>query len=272
MGDVIRDHADTTFEAFAAKVVAAHEGLPPKLRKIAGFVLDHPERAALMTIADLSAEVGVQPSAVIRFSKALGYAGFSDIQKILRQQLEELIPTSYKARLEAQEAATGAARGQMGRVTALAEASLEALPAEADIHRAAQSMAAARMIHIVGMRRAFGIASYAAYLLAGFGAPVHQFTATGAMSEGGTQMIGQGDVVLGISFPNFRSETLDVVEAAHQASAHVIALTNSAVSPIAKDADQVLIADAHDDAGFRSTVGSMVTVQALAMEYGRLKG
>ena len=268
MGDALTEPLDSTFEAFSAKVVAAHGQLPAQLRKIAEFVIDNPQTAALMTIADLSAEIGVQPSAVIRFSKAVGYSGFSDVQRILRKELKQMIPPSYQDRLEAQEND----EGQRARVQALAEASLHSLPSEEAIIRAAQCLNAARVIHIVGMRRAFGIASYAAYQLASFGAAVHQFTATGAMSEGGAQMLSKTDALLGISFPNYRAETLDVVLAARDAGAQIIALTDSAVSPIAKRADHVLLADQSADAGFRSIVGSVVTVQALAMEYGRLQG
>ena len=92
------------------------------------------------------------------------------------------------------------------------------------------------------------------------------------MSEGRLHMLGAGDTLLGISFPNYRQETLDVVHAARGAGTRVLALTDSALSPIAKLADQVLIADQAADAGFRSVVGPMVIVQALAMEYGRLQG
>ena len=248
-------------------VVNAHDDLPPQLQKIAGFVLDFPEQAALMTIAEISEKIAVQPSAVIRFSKSLGFSGFSDIQKILRQQLQSLIPASYAARLEVQ----GPASGQLARVTALAEASLSSLPNEAEIKAAAKDMNAARLIHIVGMRRAFGMASYAAYLLAAFDAPFYQYTHTGDLPEGGLNVIGPEDALLAISFPNYRSPTIDIVNAAHRAGATIISVTDSALSPIAKPAKHTLITDQQADVGFRSAVGSMVTIQALAMEYGQLQ-
>jgi len=223
-----------------------------------------------MTIADISDEIDVQPSSVIRFSKAMGFNGFSDVQRILRRQLNQMMPGNYYARLDEQD--SGKSQGELGRVVELAERSLSALPDPRDIAVAAGRLAAARMIHVVGMRRAFGIASYATYLLSGFGAPVHQITGVGAMADGALQLASPADVLLAISFPNYRAETLDVVKMANAASVPIIALTDSTVSPIAKLADMTLLADQSSDAGFRSTVGSVVVVQALAMEYGRVRG
>ncbi len=269
MGDALTDSSASDYERFAAQVIAKHDDLPPQLQKIARFVLDNPQRVALMTIAEMSEAFGVQPSAVIRFSKALGFAGFSEIQKILRGQLHDLIPNSYYARLNSQR--PDDKDSLVGRMAGLAQASLAALPDANQIRAAAHMLKEARSIHVVGMRRAFGIASYASYLLAGFDAPVSQITGLGGMSEGQIQQLGPNDVLLAISFPNYRSQTIEIAEQAAERGVKVIALTDSSVSPLARVAALVLLADQHDDTGFRSVVGSMVTVQALAMEYGHAR-
>ena len=265
MGDAL----NSPYSRFTAQVVAQHDDLPPQLQKISRFVLDNPQRVALMTIAEMSDEIGVQPSAVIRFSKALGFTGFSEIQRILKNQLTDLIPASYYARLD--EQAAGKDDSQMGRMTELAQASLASLPSGDAVAKAAEVLASARLIQVIGMRRAFGIASYASYTLSGFDAPAQQVTGLGAMSDGFLQIVGPQVALLSISFPNYRPETLDYTEAAKAKGATVIALTDSAVSPVAQLADHLLITDQPTEAGFRSVVGSTVTVQALALEYGRIR-
>ncbi|MEO0676222.1 MAG: MurR/RpiR family transcriptional regulator [Pseudomonadota bacterium] len=260
MGDPV---GETGFQAFAAHVVAEHDKLPPQLQRIAQFVLDNPGRVALMTIADLAEEIEVQPSGVIRFSKAVGYTGFSEIQRILKEELSA--PTSYEARLR-----TASDDGsELARAANLADASLSALPSAADIARAADILTGARIVHVVGFRRAFGTASYLAYLLSGFQAPVRQFTGIGDMADTEMQTLHADDVLVAISFPSYRPETRAVVAAARSVGTNLISITDSKLSPIARGAAQVLITDQQTDAGFRSVVGSMVTVQALALEYGR---
>ncbi|MEO9898847.1 MAG: MurR/RpiR family transcriptional regulator [Paracoccaceae bacterium] len=269
MGNALTNPVPTSYENFSAQVVSQYDDLPPQLQKIARFVLDNPQRVALMTIAEMSSAIGVQPSAAIRFSKALGFSGFSEIQRILKDQLTDLIPASYYERLNEQGA--GEADTQIARMADLAQASLAALPAAQDIQFAAEILASARIIYVVGMRRAFGIGAYASYLLAGFGAPVHQLTGVGAMSEGPMQALGPEDAMLSISFPNYRAETMDITTTARARGVKLIALTDSPVSPVAQLADHVLLADQPVETGFRSVVGSMVTAQALAMEYGRIR-
>ncbi|MEM6729339.1 MAG: MurR/RpiR family transcriptional regulator, partial [Pseudomonadota bacterium] len=236
-------------------------------QKIAQFVLDNPQRVALMTIADLAEEIDVQPSGVIRFSKALGYNGFSEIQRILKEQLGDLFPSSYYDRLDAR----GAEESEIGRAADLARASLAALPDADTISRAADTLLSARLIHVVGLRRAFGTASYLTYLLTGFEAPVRQVTGMGDMGDAELLALSHADALIAISFPSYRPETRAVVAKARQVGAPIIAITDSNLSPIARGAAEVLITDQGTDAGFRSVVGSVVTCQALALEYGRKK-
>ncbi|MEM6478813.1 MAG: MurR/RpiR family transcriptional regulator [Pseudomonadota bacterium] len=257
--------AKTEFDALVARAVDEHERLPPQLQRISQFVLDNPQRVALMTIAEVADEIDVQPSGVIRFSKALGYSGFSEIQRILKEQLGDLFPRSYFARLESSaEEAT-----EIGRVADLARASLSNLPSEEEIARGAQVLLSARLIHVIGLRRAFGVASYLTYLLGGFEAPVRQLTALGDMADTEALALTGEDALIAVSFPSYRPETRALVASARRVGASLISITDSHLSPIARGADVTLITDQETDAGFRSVVGSMVTAQALALEYGR---
>lgn len=253
-----------TFQSFKSNVVAAHDGLPPQLQIIAQFILDHPRKVALMTIADISTEIDVQPSAVIRFSKALGFTGFSEIQKILRTTLNETEPASYFARLD-----KDAQSGSLERFASLAAQSLGQLPDEAQIDAAAHLLTEARTIHVVGMRRAFGIATLLTYMLGEFSAPVHLIAPTGDMVEATLSTVTHEDVMVAISFPNYRTQTISAAAKARRRGCTVIALTNSEVSPLAKEADHVLIVDQPTDGGFRSSAGSIVVTQAIAAAYGR---
>lgn len=242
-----------------------HPHLPPQLQIINRFVLDRPERAALMTIAEISADIGVQPSAVIRFSKAVGFQGFSEIQKILRDALTNQAPANYFERLSSQESDS-----ELARFRRLAEASLNQLPPDTEIGRAAELMSKARIVHVLGFRRAYGVAAYLSYLLSGFGAPVNQLQPMGNMSEVMTSILDPKDVLVALSFPNYTPQTIENIEIARDRGVSHIAITDSIVSPIAAGAACTLVTDQMTDGGFRSAVGSLVTVQALASSYGRL--
>ena len=51
-----------------------------------------------MPVAAIAAEVGVQPSSLVRFAQAFGFDGFSDMQQIYRTQLIRSF-TNYQERV-----------------------------------------------------------------------------------------------------------------------------------------------------------------------------
>ncbi len=258
----------SSLENLRAGLIAQHGDLPPQLKRIAQFVLDHPQQAALMRISDMAKHLEVQPSAVIRFSKAVGFNGFSDIQRILKANLAETIPTSYFERLQDVPTAQDT-QGALARFADLARQSLGNLPDQAAFDQAVDMLCAAETIHVLGLRRAFGVAAYFAYLLSGFDARVNQIEFLGHMNQASLSTVREGDVVFVISFPNYSIEVLEALSTAADRGAKTIALTDSEVSPVAQDADLVLITDKAVDGGFRSAVGSSVTTQALAIAYGQ---
>ena len=255
------------YDALQARLVKHHPDLPPQLQLISQFVLDNPSQVALMTIADLSEQVGVQPSSVIRFSKAVGFNGFSEIQRILKNAMHAGGPQGYFDRLS-QSAGTDSA---LQRFASLGAASLENLPNEKDFDRAVDYLVSARLIHVVGLRRAFGVACFLNYTLSGFDAPVQILSSLGQLDTANSATFHENDPLIAISFPDYIDQTIRTVELAKNAGAKVIAITDSTVSPIGLLSDVNLFTDQATDAGFRSSVGSMVTAQALAVAFGQKK-
>ena len=216
-----------------------------------------------MRIAEIAEQLAVQPSAVIRFSKALGFSGFTEIQRILRADLLQGNP-SYFERLQLGRSA----EGPLSRFAELGAQSLQNLPAQPQFDAAVQMLCAAETIHVLGLRRAFGVAAYFAYLLSGFDARVNQIEFLGHMNQASLSTLREGDLLFVISFPNYSEEVIDALATASSRKTRTLALTDSEVSPVAQKAELVLITDQASSGGFRSAAGSMVTVQALAIAFG----
>ncbi len=249
-----------------AQIIDAHADLPPQLKRIAQFVLDHPQQAALMRLSDMGAELEVQPSAVIRFSKAIGFPGFSSIQRILKADLAQGLPASYFERLRGEPPPH--ASKPLARFADLAQRSLASLPNPGLIDQAVQMLCEAETVHVLGLRRSFGPAAYFSYLLASFDAQVNQIEFLGHMNQASLSTLRPGHLLFLISFPTYSPEVLEAKDLAKERGAKTLVLTDSAVSPVAQNADLVLVTDQATDRGFRSAVGSMVTIQALAMAFG----
>ena len=66
---------------------------------LAAFALENPDEIAFGTVSSIADQAQVQPSALVRFSQAMGYQGFSDMQEVFRSRLRDRI-LNYGERLE----------------------------------------------------------------------------------------------------------------------------------------------------------------------------
>ena len=53
-------------------------------KTVANYLIDNQDNVAFDTLEDLAEKIGVSTTTVIRFSRVLGYQGYSDMQKISR--------------------------------------------------------------------------------------------------------------------------------------------------------------------------------------------
>src|SRR5690554_6767310 len=170
----ILDSAPRDFAALRALIVARVPSLPRRLTQVASYALDNPDEIAFGTAAGVAQNSGVQPSTLVRFSQALGYQGFSDLQEVFRARLRERVP-SYDERLaQLREHGIGGspARLLLEGFAEAASRSVEEFRARAEpaaLEAAVGMLAAAETIYLVGLRRSFPITSYMAYAMGKLG-------------------------------------------------------------------------------------------------------
>src|SRR6476469_7469162 len=139
------------FEGFKALLASRREGLPRRLQQVAAFAVEHPDEVAFGTAASIAELAQVQPSTLVRFAKAIGYAGFSDLQTVFRHRLRDRWP-DYEDRLRTLND-SGAGRREPLRMlfgfTESAAASLDRVRqtiSGADLDAAVEILAAAKTI------------------------------------------------------------------------------------------------------------------------------
>lgn len=65
-------------------------------RKIADYFLKNQERIGNMSSLDVAREIGVSDASIIRFSRAIGYEGFTDLKNDIYNSLAEEAGTSVR--------------------------------------------------------------------------------------------------------------------------------------------------------------------------------
>ena len=247
------------------------EGLPPRLQSAVRFLMDHPAETAVETVKVLAEGAGVQPSVMIRLAQALGYSGFSHMQAVFRDALLSQ-SQSYGERVRTHATRTAkTTRDADSLLRLLCEGAIESLQglrdgaSTASLQQAISLLAAARTIQVLGLRRASPIAYYLTYLLSRSRKLVRQMGAMPGMLEDEVDAVGPGDLFVVISFQPFHPHAVQAQQRALSRGAKVLAVTDSTLSPIAKDAHTVLRVHDAEIGGFRSVACAMVLCNALAV-------
>ena len=241
-------------------------------RSIGRYICMHYDKAAYMTAAKLGAIVGVSESTVVRFAIELGYDGYPALQQALR----ELIRTRLTAlqRIEITNDRIGDAdvldtvlSSDIDKI----KDTMESISHE-DFNRAVDMILGARTIYIAGARSSASLASFL-----GFNLNLVFDNIKNVQASGGSEIfeqlihIGPGDVLVGISFPRYSKRIINAVQYAKNNGAHVIAITDSRVSPLAQHAAALLTAKTDMASYVDSLVAPLSIINALIVAISRKK-
>ena len=248
-----------------------HHELSKRLRQIASFALDHPTEMALGTVVGISHSAGVQPSALIRFAKAFGYSGFSEMQRVFRSNVAKQ-SASYKERIQHDLDATNQFEPKstfelMNQFCAVNIASLEHLSdgiEPDDLSKATNILRSASSIYVIGQRRSYPIATYLTYAFSHVDCRVHLLDGSGGLLMEQASAMTSNDALIVISFHPYSADTVAVASVALNKAVPIISITDSILSPAAKNADVCFAIHDAELFSFRSLSASLCVAQTLA--------
>uniref|UniRef100_UPI003100C271 MurR/RpiR family transcriptional regulator n=1 Tax=Neorhizobium sp. EC2-8 TaxID=3129230 RepID=UPI003100C271 len=261
-----------SLKAFEEKLLEVSEGLPKRLRQCADYVAANKDRIAVSTVAEMAEGAGVQPSALMRFCQILGFSGFSEMQRLFRESYVGGWP-DYSTRLQhLREKPEGSPAALLGEFVDAGRASLESLLNTVDpatLTEAANLLSAANVVHIIGLGRSFSIATYMAYIFEKMEVPAVLHTSLGKLDN--RHAIRDGDALLAFTFSPYSAPTLDLVENTAARNIPVVAVTDSAIGPLAKFRPVTLLVSEVDFGAFRSPAATLCLATALAVSVGTAK-
>ncbi|MBQ8213067.1 MAG: MurR/RpiR family transcriptional regulator [Clostridia bacterium] len=239
---------------------------------IADYVLRHYDKAAYLTASKLGAIVGVSESTVVRFANEMGYTGYPEFQHSLREIIRNRL-TSFQ-RIEVTNNLIG--DGNVLDKVLLSDAekirrTMEEID-HASFEEAIDRIVTAKKIYIIGVRSSSSLAGFLNFNFRMIFDNV-RFVQTTSGSEMFEQLmrIGEGDVMIAISFPRYSKRIINAVEYARTKGADVVALTDSHSSPIAAFADQLLIAQSDMASFVDSLVAPLSIINAMIVAVSRKK-
>ncbi|MCX7715016.1 MAG: MurR/RpiR family transcriptional regulator [Clostridia bacterium] len=238
-------------------------------RMIAQYILESYDRAAYMTAAKLSDEVGVSESTVVRFAAELGFDGYQSFQKILQEVTRTQLTSVQRMevasrRIGNRDILTDVLNSDIDKI----EKTLQEIDGE-EFKNAVAALSEAKKIYIIGARSAASLAMFAGFYFNLIFDDVRLIQTTSA-SDLFEQIlrVDKGDVVLGISFPRYSKSTIKALEYAKGRGAIVIGLTDGQNSPIVKESTYCLIAKSDMEAFVDSLVAPFSVLNALIVALG----
>jgi DNA-binding MurR/RpiR family transcriptional regulator len=261
------------YEQLKDAISRVYPELPKQLQRIARYAVDKPHELALGTVAAVAESAGVQPSALIRFANAFHFGGFSEMQQVFRGHLIER-SASYRERIdhlrrsgEAGPEGVGVLHQFVGEaVTELGH--LEESVRAADVTAAVKLLCRAQRVHVLAQRRAFPIACYLAYALNQLELKTYLLDGVGGMLAESLRGIAREDVLVVASFHSYSQPVIDAAAVAHGRGVSVIAITDSALSPLKPSARVCFELGQTSERTFRSLVGPLCLAQALVVSAG----
>ncbi|HEX6981011.1 MAG TPA: MurR/RpiR family transcriptional regulator [Alphaproteobacteria bacterium] len=268
--------APKTFDDLRAEIARRYGRLPARLQQIAEFALHHPNDMALGTVANIAGRAGVQPSSIIRFANAFGFPGFSDMQMLFRSRLVAGAST-YRERIATLHARAGDGRRGPGAAALLAQFVRDGIGALEHLHdtisardldTAVRLMGRADQIYLLAQGRSFPVAFYLHYALGRLDRRSILLDGIGGLTREEARLMSRTDVVIAISFKEYSQEVVAVTADCKARNVPVIAITDSPLSPIARNA--AVVFETGEDAiqPFRSLVAPICLAQTLVVAYG----
>ena len=241
-------------------------------RRIAAYILEHYDKAAYMTAAKLGVQVGISESTVVRFADELGFDGYPALQHSLHEIVRNKLTTLQRMEI------TSDRIGNNDILDKVVQSDMDKIRITLDrinhdhFNTAIDAIVNAENIYILGMRSSSSLASFMAFyfnLIFDNARCVNMSGGSETLEQ--VMRISNKDVLIGISFPRYSKRSINAVKYAKSQGAHIVAITDSNISPIATYADSLLLAESDMASFVDSLVAPLSIINAIIVATGMKK-
>ncbi len=252
----------------AITLSAAFEALPPQLRAVARWVLDHPADVALLTTREQARRSGLAPATFTRLAQRLGLPGYDALRAIHAASLRQR-PDGFSGRateLLARHGDEGGGAIAQDMFAALAEhvRALREPDQVVRLERAAARLADAERVLCFGLRSAFPAAYMIDFVRSLIGADSILADGAGGRGIDALRRIGPGDTLFVVSVAPYTRLTLQAARHARKQGAIIVALTDSEHSPLAMLAHESVLVRTETPSFFHTMTPAFAAVECLA--------
>jgi DNA-binding MurR/RpiR family transcriptional regulator len=247
------------------------DGLPPSERRLALVLLAAPGEAATHSATELAGRAGVSKAAATRLVRRLGYAGWDDLRRQVRETRQWGAPLYQLSPWRAAGGRSGELARHLERDLANLARSLEGLDSHT-VDGAIRALVGARRVWIMGLRNSYMLAFYARRQLVLVKDDVRLLPVPGQTMAEDLAGVTEADVVLAIGFRRRMGALGRAMQAARAAGARIVYLTDPSEGERRARADWTLVCQVQGAWLFDSYVAAISLLNYLCSAIARATG
>ena len=210
-------------------------------RRVAEWFERNLEQFAFLTVNEVSRQTEVSEATIVRFARKLGFESYSALQREVQFAVQRQFSLGDRLQQTLEDGDEGPLRRAYRRDLDNLRRTYEQAD-EATFAEAVEAIAKARRVGVVGLRASAGAAVYLSFALNLLRPEVALIRQDLDHVHDQLLDFSPQDALIAVSLARPARKTLETVQEAKQLyGVTVVALTNSAVSPLARHADHVLI-------------------------------
>ena len=243
-----------------------YDRLTQSQKRIAEFIVEHPQTVAFSTVDQMAAKLDVNPSTVVRFTYRLGLNGFPDLQERMRELVRGQLSRTGDPTAEGQGSGGHLAGTSFGASFSHdwqnLHRTIEGINPEV-FGRAINLITRARRVYVTAGFSTFPVANYFGLILDRLRPDITLLASSDAFATVRLAEIKADDCIVAFTFPRYASSTHRIAVWAKEHAAKVIAITDSPISAVGQIADVVLLAASSGTGMQNSLVAPMAVANAL---------
>jgi DNA-binding MurR/RpiR family transcriptional regulator len=255
-------------QTLSAYITSRFDEFSRSQKDVAQYVVDHLDEVAFHTAEELARRASTSSSTVVRFSQALGFEGFPELQEAAREEYRHHHRTAA-TQTNGFEAAPLFSLDQTPFEQAVAadHVNVEETArkvSRSEVEGAIEAIATAERILIAGTDQMAFFASYLRHLLMllDIRAEIAASPSQEALSRLGR--IDEGTLVIGLSAGRPHPLVVRAMKIARHRKAKTFAIVDATLSEVSKLAERTLYYSSNSPAFVRSHAGLLSLIQALA--------
>jgi DNA-binding MurR/RpiR family transcriptional regulator len=261
-------HEAAGHQTLSAYIQARFDDFSRSQKDVAQYIVDHLDEVAFQTAEELARRANTSSSTVVRFSQALGFEGFPELQSSARDEYRRRVAQGRGGRdgavtaplfsLDQSDVETAVAADHVNVEDTARRMS------RSDVDAAIDAIADAGRVLIAGTDQMAFFASYLRHLLMllDLQAEVVASPSQEALSKLGR--IDERHLVVGLSAGRAHPLVVRAMKLARHRKARTVAITDATLSEVAKHAQIRLYYSSNSPAYVRSHTALLALIQALA--------